>query len=143
MSDSFATLWTVARQAPLSMDFPGKNTQEGWHFLLQGLFLTQGLNPRLLHWQDSSLHSHPGSPMLLLQPHYSARLCLGALCLCSAANIYRVLTMPGTVPYTVRTLPSSQEPGRQVSLSPPFRDEEAEYRQLVTGPRSSNWEVMG
>ena len=32
----FATLWTVAHQAPLSMGFPGKNTGMGRHFLLQG-----------------------------------------------------------------------------------------------------------
>ena len=30
-------------------DFPGKNTGEGCHFLLQGIFLTQGLNLSLLH----------------------------------------------------------------------------------------------
>ena len=30
----FATPWTVAHQAPLSMDFPGKNTGVGCHFLL-------------------------------------------------------------------------------------------------------------
>ena len=34
MSDSFATPWAVARQAPLSMDFPGKSTGVGCHFLL-------------------------------------------------------------------------------------------------------------
>ena len=34
MSDSFVTPWTVARQAPLSMGFPGKNTGMGCHFLL-------------------------------------------------------------------------------------------------------------
>ena len=51
MSNSFATLWTVARQAHLSWDFPGKNTEVGCHFLLQGIFLTQGLNPHPLHWQ--------------------------------------------------------------------------------------------
>ena len=28
---------------------PGKNTGVGCHFLLQGIFLTQGLNPGLLH----------------------------------------------------------------------------------------------
>ena len=28
--------------------FPGKNTRVGYHFLLQGIFLTQGLNLRLL-----------------------------------------------------------------------------------------------
>ena len=30
-------------------DFPGKNTGVGCHFPLQGIFLTQGLNPPLLH----------------------------------------------------------------------------------------------
>ena len=34
----------------------------GCHFLLQGIFLTQGSNPCLLHWQVDSLPlSHPGS----------------------------------------------------------------------------------
>ena len=46
----FATPWTVAHQAPLSMGFPSKNTGVGCHFLLQGIFLTQGLNLCLLHW---------------------------------------------------------------------------------------------
>ena len=31
------------------MDFPGKITGVGCHFLLQGIFLTQGWNPYLLH----------------------------------------------------------------------------------------------
>ena len=30
-------------------DFPGKNTGVGWHFLLQRIIPTQGLNPHLLH----------------------------------------------------------------------------------------------
>ena len=30
-------------------DFPGKNTGVGCHFLLQGIFLSQGSNPRLLY----------------------------------------------------------------------------------------------
>ena len=29
-------------------DFPGKDTGVGYHFLLQGIFLTQGLNPSFL-----------------------------------------------------------------------------------------------
>ena len=41
----------VAHQAPLSMGFPGKNPGMGCHFLLQGIFLTQGLNPQLLHYK--------------------------------------------------------------------------------------------
>ena len=34
-----ATPWTIACQAPLSMDFPGKNTGMCCHFLLQGNLL--------------------------------------------------------------------------------------------------------
>ena len=49
----FAIPWTVAHQAPLNMEFPGKNTGMGSHFLLQGIFPTQGSNPRLL---DLLLH---------------------------------------------------------------------------------------
>ena len=39
-------------------NFPGKNTGVGCHFLLQGIFLTQGSNPHLLRflcWQEDSL----------------------------------------------------------------------------------------
>ena len=32
-------------------DFHGKSTGVGCHFLLQGFFLTQGLNPAVLPWQ--------------------------------------------------------------------------------------------
>ena len=39
----FATPWTVVYQAPRSMDSPGKNTGMDCHFLLWGIFLTQGL----------------------------------------------------------------------------------------------------
>ena len=38
--DSFATPWTAARQAPLSMEIPGENT--GTYALLQEMFLTWG-----------------------------------------------------------------------------------------------------
>ena len=42
---------------------PGKNTGVGCHVLLQGIFLTQGSNPSLLHWQVGSLPlNHLGSP---------------------------------------------------------------------------------
>ena len=44
-------------------DFPDKNTGVGCHFLLQGIFLIQGLNCSLLHYQADSLPlSHQGSP---------------------------------------------------------------------------------
>ena len=44
----FLTLWTVAHHTPLSMGSPGKNTGVGCYLLLQGIFLTQGLNQCLL-----------------------------------------------------------------------------------------------
>ena len=44
----FVTLWTIAHQAPMSMDSPGKNTEVGYCALLQRIFPTQGLNPLLL-----------------------------------------------------------------------------------------------
>ena len=50
----FTIPWTVARQAPCPWNSPGKNPGVGCHFLFQGIFLTQGLNPHflsLLHWQ--------------------------------------------------------------------------------------------
>jgi len=43
-------------------DSPGKNTTVGSHFLLQGIFPTQGSNPHLLcllHWQTGSLPLAP------------------------------------------------------------------------------------
>ena len=69
----FAIPWTVAHQAPLYMEFPGKNTGVGCHFLLQGIFPTQGSNPRLLdlflHEQADLPLCHLGSPALgLLTP---------------------------------------------------------------------------
>ena len=49
-------------------DFLDKNTRAGCHFLLQGIFLTQGSNPRLLHWQADCLSlNHLGSPSALFR----------------------------------------------------------------------------
>ena len=53
---------TVAHQAP-PWDFSDKNTRVCCHFLLQGIFPTQGSNMLLLYWQVDSLPlSHQGSP---------------------------------------------------------------------------------
>ena len=43
-----ATPGNVARPAPPFVRLPGKKTGVGCHFLHQGIFLTQGLNLRLL-----------------------------------------------------------------------------------------------
>ena len=45
----FATLWTVAYQAPPSMEFSGKSAGVDCHFLLQMIFLTQESKPGLPH----------------------------------------------------------------------------------------------
>ena len=57
-----ALLWPLR---PLCLwGFPGKSTGVGYHFLLQGIFLTQGLNSGLLHWQADFLPlSRLGSPL--------------------------------------------------------------------------------
>ena len=44
---------------------PGKNAEVGCPALLQGIFLTQGSNPCLLHCRQSLYHlSYQGSPIL-------------------------------------------------------------------------------
>ena len=63
----FVTPWTVPARHLRPWDFPGKSTGVGCHFLLQGIFPTQGSNPGLLHCRQtlpsepegsSSLHRH-------------------------------------------------------------------------------------
>ena len=53
VSKSCLTLWWPLGLQPIRLlcpwDFSGKNTGVCWHFLLQGIFPTQGLNPCLLH----------------------------------------------------------------------------------------------
>ena len=59
----FATPWTVAYQVPPSMGVSRQEYWSGLPFLLQEIFPTQGLNPRLLHWQVDSLPQSPqGGP---------------------------------------------------------------------------------
>ena len=45
-------------------DSPGKNTGVGCHFLLQGIFPTQGLNPGLLHGRQILYHLSPREILL-------------------------------------------------------------------------------
>ena len=57
----FATPWTIACLSSPSVH--GILQNMGCHFLLQGIFQTQGWNPCLLHWQVDSLPlSHQGNP---------------------------------------------------------------------------------
>ena len=60
----FATPWIVACIKLLRpWDFQGKSTGVGCHFLLQGIFPTQGSNLGLSHCRQMLYHlSHEGSP---------------------------------------------------------------------------------
>ena len=70
-------------------DSPGRNTGVSCHFLLQGIFLTQRLNPHLLHWQAESLpmcrqvspSDGDGAPLMNVVLHHT-----GAPKLLSAAD---------------------------------------------------------
>ena len=58
MSDSVTPTDCTDHQAPLSLGFSRQEYWSGCHFLLQGIFLTQGWNPHLLsllRWQAGSL----------------------------------------------------------------------------------------
>ena len=63
MADSVRPHRWPPTRLPHPWDSPGKNTGVGCHFLLQGIFLTQGLNPCLL-WYRQILYrlSHQESP---------------------------------------------------------------------------------
>ena len=85
------------------MDSPGKNTGVGCHFLLQGIFPTQGLDLRLLrllHCQVGSLLLvPPGKPNNLLGIKYiKPHLTLGLF-----KNTYSLVAQ------SVKNLPAVQE----------------------------------
>ena len=61
----FVTLWTVAHQAPVSMEFSRQEYWSGFPFPSQEIFSTQGLNPSLPRCrQVLYLLSHLGSPKI-------------------------------------------------------------------------------
>ena len=62
MFDSLRPHGLSATRLLYPWDSPGKNTGVGSHSLLYGIFLTQGLNPGLLHCKGILYHlSHQGS----------------------------------------------------------------------------------
>ena len=79
----FVTPWTVACQAPLSKDSPGKNPGVGYHASSRGIFLTQGSNPHLLcllHCRQVLYHKRPlGSPLW-------AQSLFNCVCVCDHKN---------------------------------------------------------
>ena len=57
--------WQQPARLLCPWDFPGKNTGVGFHFLLQRFFLSQGLNPHVLHYTDSFTTEPPGKPLMI------------------------------------------------------------------------------
>ena len=58
----------------------GKNTGVSYHSLLQGICLTQGSNPHLLHWQaDSFLLSPREAPFSSLMRDQTFAPCIGSV----------------------------------------------------------------
>ena len=55
MSNSFATPWTVACQAPMSMEFSRQEYWSGLHFPSPGEFPDPGIKPAYSAWQADSL----------------------------------------------------------------------------------------
>ena len=88
---SSATPWTEALQAPLSLGFSRQEHWSGLPFLFQGIFLTQGSNPHLLHWQVASLPpAHLGSPFSNVRA-YQTVIQLKTFLLLSSREFSRVL----------------------------------------------------
>ena len=79
----FAIPRTIAHQAPLSMGFSSQEYRVGYHFLLQGISLTQGSNSclwYLLHWQVDSLPlSHLRSSQSLLIKYLGRNICMSLI----------------------------------------------------------------
>ena len=85
----------MVHQAPLSVEFPGKNAEVGCHALVQGIFLTQGSNLHLLgllHWQTGSLLPEPpGKPHFFLSLVVHSSLSYACAFPCSVGEACRDL----------------------------------------------------
>ena len=70
VSDSFATPWTVACQAPLSMGFSRQEYWSGLPFPSPGDLPDPGIKPGFLIFRADSLRPEPpGKPILHLSPY--------------------------------------------------------------------------
>ena len=70
VSDSLRTHGLEPSRLLCPWDSTGKNIGVCCHSLLQGIFLTQGSNPCLLHWWADSLPPEPlGKPLLSFLAH--------------------------------------------------------------------------
>ena len=103
--------------------FPGKNTGVGCHFLLQEIFLTQGLNRHLLcllHWQMDSLSlAPPGKPfirVIILLISNPERWCCESAALNMPANLENSLVATGLEKVSFHSNPKERQCQRMLKL---------------------------
>ena len=70
MSNSFATVWSVAHKAPLSMGFVSKTHWTGLPFPSAGDLPDPGIEPASAALQARSLPSEPPLPIEKLSSHH-------------------------------------------------------------------------
>ena len=102
------------------MEFSRQEFWSGCHFFLQGIFPTQGSNPRLLHWQvNSSALCHLGSPGILslpCKPHILPSCSFRV----QAAGLRD--TLPGSAPPPIGARALGAERQGQASVTPAPRE---------------------
>ena len=101
VSDS-VTEWTVAPRLLCPWDYPGKNTEVGCHFLLQGISLIQGSNPQSPALKMCSLPvSHQGRPYTLVScPLSFTSLSLNISVKCLILSQHLLLSLPPAPSYS-------------------------------------------
>ena len=88
---------------------PGKNTRVGCYSLLQGIFLTQGSNPGLLHCRQIPYHlRHQGSPCnYLLQYIHSPFISYPWLIYFASEDLYILISLIYFFPPPAPLFPSN------------------------------------
>ena len=116
-------------------DFPGNSPGVDCHFLLQGIFLTQGSKPGLPHCRQTLYHlSHQGSPPPNPQsPHPSPARWFTVLGICSNIlplpfahpGLFAMTSLPrdicqAAIPHPVHILPSTTSSVKLIMTSAQF-----------------------
>ena len=118
MSDSFVTPWAVGHQAPLSMGSPRQEHWSGLSFPSQRIFLIQGLNLHLLHWQAHSLSpSHQRSFTYFKIHNNSVRLLPPVHRLFKVTNWSKVTQLSSTENHNQNMVHSSQSQIFSITLT--------------------------
>ena len=102
----FATPWTVAYQAPPSMEFSRQEYWNGLPLLSPGIFPTQGSNPGLPHCRQTLYYlSHQGSPVY---PYPLEDVGCACVCVCVCVYVYVYVLRGGVFLFSFFLSPSLQ-----------------------------------